>query len=81
MRLDKLKREANEDLEECMAKNVQYVTDADGHKTAVIVPIEEYEEIMEDLHLGRVARESAELPRRSFTDLVEEMRKAGEIDV
>ena len=64
-----------------MVKNVQYITDAEGHKTAVILPIEEYEEMMEDLHLGRVARESRDQPRRSFLEIVEEMRKAGEIDV
>lgn len=64
-----------------MSKNVQYVTDAEGHKTAVILPIEEYEEMMEDLHLGRVARESLDEPRRPFSEVVEELRADGEIDV
>jgi PHD/YefM family antitoxin component YafN of YafNO toxin-antitoxin module len=64
-----------------MSKNVQYVTDAEGHKTAVILPIEEYEEMMEDLHLGRVARESLDEPRRPFSEVVEELRANGEIDV
>ena len=64
-----------------MSKNMQYVTDAEGHKTAVILPIEEYEEMMEDLHLGRVARESKHELRRPFMEMVEEMRGAGEIDV
>jgi PHD/YefM family antitoxin component YafN of YafNO toxin-antitoxin module len=64
-----------------MSKNVQYVTDAEGHKTAVILPIEEYEEMMEDLHLGRVARESLDEPRRPFLEVVEELRTDGEIDV
>jgi PHD/YefM family antitoxin component YafN of YafNO toxin-antitoxin module len=64
-----------------MSKNVQYVTDAEGHKTAVILPIEEYEEMMEDLHLGSAARESLNEPRRPFTEAVEELRAAGEIDV
>lgn len=27
--------------------NVQYVTDANGHRTAVILPIEEYEDLVE----------------------------------
>ncbi len=31
------------------SKGLQFVTDADGHKTAVILPIEEYAEMMEDL--------------------------------
>ncbi len=63
------------------SKGLQFVTDADGHKTAVILPIEEYEEMMEDLHLGRVARESKGEPRRPFTDVLEELRSTGEIDV
>jgi PHD/YefM family antitoxin component YafN of YafNO toxin-antitoxin module len=64
-----------------MSKSVQFVTDADGNKTAVILPIEEYEELMEDLHLTRVARESKDEPRRPFSVVVEELRSAGEIDV
>jgi PHD/YefM family antitoxin component YafN of YafNO toxin-antitoxin module len=64
-----------------MSKNVQYITDADGHKTAVILPIEDYEEMMEDLHLGRVARESLDEPRRPFLEVVEELRADSEIDV
>ena len=64
-----------------MSKNVQYVTDAEGHKTAVILPIEEYEDMLEDLHMGRVARESRDEPRRPFAEVVEELRAGGEIDV
>ncbi|MGH9941345.1 MAG: hypothetical protein ACRD9R_03180 [Pyrinomonadaceae bacterium] len=64
-----------------MSKNVQYVTDAAGQKTAVILPLDEYEELIEDLHLGRVARESKDEERRPFAEVVEEMRQAGEIDV
>ncbi len=64
-----------------MSKNVQYVTDAAGQKTAVILPLDEYEELIEDLHLGRVARESRDEERRPFAEVVEEMRQAGEIDV
>ncbi|HEY9285511.1 MAG TPA: hypothetical protein VIP46_18815 [Pyrinomonadaceae bacterium] len=41
-----------------MSRNVQFVTDADGNRVAVILPLDEYEEMLEDLHLGRVARES-----------------------
>lgn len=64
-----------------MSRNVQYVTDAEGHKTAVILPIEEYEEMIEDLHLGRVARESRDEPRRPFAEVIAELRADGEIDV
>lgn len=28
----------------------KYITDEDGKKTAVVLPVEEYEELLEDLH-------------------------------
>ncbi|HEY6332338.1 MAG TPA: hypothetical protein VI756_23640, partial [Blastocatellia bacterium] len=68
-------------LEITMAKNLQYITDDQGHRTAVIVPIEEFEEILEDLHLGSVARESHSETKRPFMEMVAEMRTSGEIDV
>ncbi len=50
-------------------------------KTAVVLPIDEYEELIEDLHLGEVYRASKDEPKRDFLELVEEMRRDGEIDV
>ena len=64
-----------------MQKNVHFVTDADGRKTAVILPIEEYEDLMDDLAMGRAAHESNSQPRRAVDDVVKEMRAAGAIDV
>ena len=64
-----------------MQKNVQFVIDTEGRRKAVILPIEEYEEMMEDLNMGRTARESKSEPRRPFEDVVKELRAAGEIDV
>lgn len=64
-----------------MQKNVQFVTDAEGHKTAVILSIEDYEDLMEDLGIGRAARESKDGPRRPFEEVVKELHAAGEIDV
>jgi PHD/YefM family antitoxin component YafN of YafNO toxin-antitoxin module len=64
-----------------MSRRVQFVTDAEGNKTAVILPLEEYEEMLEDLHMGQAARASRDEPRRPFGELVEELRDAGEIDV
>jgi len=37
--------------------------------------------MMEDLAMGRAARESKGQPRRPFEDVVRELRAAGEIDV
>jgi len=61
--------------------NVQYVTDAQGHKTAVILPIDEFEELLEDLHFAEAAREQHGDQSRDFDDVLKEMREAREIDV
>jgi PHD/YefM family antitoxin component YafN of YafNO toxin-antitoxin module len=63
-----------------MTRNVQYVTDANGERTAVILPLEEYQELLEDLHVTRVAEETKDEPQRLFIEVVEELRKAGESD-
>ena len=64
-----------------MSRNLQFITNQSGEKTAVILPIDEYEELLEDLHLIRVFYERKDEPRRPFDEVVEEMRTAGEIDV
>jgi len=46
----------------------QYVTDSDGHRSAVILPVEEFEELLEDLNdLAVVAerRDSATIPHEA----------------
>ncbi len=62
-------------------QNVQYITDVEDHKTAVIVPIEDYEQMLEDLHFGKIVRESKDEPKRDFNEFLEEMRQDGEIIV
>lgn len=64
-----------------MASNIQYVTNANGEKTAVIIPIDEYQEWLEDQHLIKVAEERENEPTRSLTEFLDELRRAGEIDV
>ena len=64
-----------------MSRNVQYITDAQDERTAVILPLDEYEELLEDMHVIRVAEETKDEPSRPLNDVVEEMRRAGEIDV
>jgi PHD/YefM family antitoxin component YafN of YafNO toxin-antitoxin module len=63
-----------------MSRNVQYVTDANGERTAVILPLDEYEDLLEDLHIVRVADETKDEPHRLLTDVKQELREAGEID-
>jgi hypothetical protein len=41
----------------------QYIIDADGNKTAIVLPIEQYEQLLEDLHdLAIVAERRSEKP-------------------
>jgi hypothetical protein len=64
-----------------MSRNVQYVTDANGERTAVILPLEEYGELLKDLHIIRVAEETKDDTSRPLSEVVEELRTAKEIDV
>jgi hypothetical protein len=64
-----------------MSRNVQYVTDANGERTAVILPLEEYQELLEDMHVISAAEETKDDTSRPLSEVVEELRAANEIDV
>jgi len=64
-----------------MSSNVQYITDANGERTAVILPLDEYREWLEDMHVTRIAEKTKDEPVRPLTEVLDEMRLAGEIDV
>lgn len=59
-----------------MSRNVQYVTDVNGERTAVILPLDEYQELLEDMHVIRVAEETKDEPARPLSEVVEELRNA-----
>jgi hypothetical protein len=63
-----------------MSKNVQYVTDANGERTAVILPLDEYEELLEDLHVIRVAEETKDEPRIPWEQVKAELVSEGKLD-
>jgi len=64
-----------------MSRNVQYVTDANGERTAIILPLDEYGELLEDMHIIRIAEETKDDTSRPLSEVVEELRTAKEIDV
>ena len=64
-----------------MSRNVQYVTDANGERTAVILPLDEYGELLEDMHIIRIAEETKNDTSRPLSEVVEELRTAKEVDV
>jgi hypothetical protein len=55
----------------------EYVTDGDGNKKAVILPIAEYEELIEDLHDLAVVAERRDEPTVSHDQLTAELKSDG----
>jgi hypothetical protein len=54
--------------------NVQYVTDESGEKNAVILPIEQFRQLVEDLNDLAVIAERADEPTVSHQQLVDELK-------
>lgn len=63
-----------------MSRNVQYVTDANGERTAVILPLDEYEELLEDLHVTRIAEETKNEERIPWEKVKSELVSEGKLD-
>ena len=58
-------------------KEENYIIDKKGKKTAAILPIEKYEELIEDLYDLSVIAERREDPTIPFDKLKEKLRKKG----
>ncbi|MBV9656698.1 MAG: hypothetical protein JO295_01185 [Verrucomicrobia bacterium] len=55
----------------------QFVVDANGNKTAVLLSIEEYEELLEDLHdLAALAERKGE-PTVPLEEVIAELKRGG----
>ena len=54
-----------------------YLVNEKGQKTAVVIPIEKYEELLEDLHDLAVVAERRDEPTIPFEELKERLRKDG----
>jgi len=57
--------------------NTKFVVDESGKKTAVILPLEEYEELLEDIHDLAVIAERKDEPTISFEDLKKRLKADG----
>jgi PHD/YefM family antitoxin component YafN of YafNO toxin-antitoxin module len=55
----------------------QYVTDESGKKTAVILPIEEFEELLEDLQDLAVLAERRDEPNIPHEEVVAKLKRDG----
>ncbi|HEY5893626.1 MAG TPA: hypothetical protein VIT91_10385 [Chthoniobacterales bacterium] len=57
--------------------NAQYLTDEAGRKTAVLLPIDEYERLLEDLEDLAAIAERRNEPTVSHEDLLAELKRDG----
>ena len=55
----------------------QYITDQDGKKTAVILPREEFEELLEDLQDLAILAERRDEPTIPHEELVARLKRDG----
>lgn len=55
----------------------QYVVDREGQKTAVIISIDEYEELLEDLHDLSIIAERRDEPTITFEDIKKGLKEDG----
>jgi len=55
----------------------QYLINEEGEKTAVVIPLEEYEEMLEDLHDLAVIAERKDEPTISMKELKERLKADG----
>jgi len=60
-----------------LESEVQYVTNQSGEKTAVIVPIEEFEELLEDVEDLAAVAERRDEPTVSHDELLTELKQDG----
>jgi len=57
----------------------QYLTDANGAKIAAVIPIDEYEELMEDLSDLAVVAERRDEPQISFEEVKRRLKENGHL--
>ena len=55
----------------------QYIVDQKGKKTAVVIPLQEYEELLEDLHDLAIIAERRDEPTIPFEKLKKRLKKDG----
>ena len=60
-----------------MSNAVQYLTDESGKKTAVVLPMEDYEELLEDLDDLAVIAERREEPGVPHEEFLNKLRADG----
>jgi len=55
----------------------RYIVDEKGEKKEVVIPIEEYEDLLEDLHDLAVIAERSDEPAVPLEEIIEKLKKNG----
>ncbi len=56
---------------------INYITNESGEKTAVILPIDQFEELLEDIEDLAIIAERRDEPTTSHIDLIAELKQDG----
>ena len=60
-----------------MAETAQFLTDSEGRRIAVVLPVAEYEELLEDIHDLAIIAERREESTISFDEVKRRLRTDG----
>ncbi len=60
-----------------MESGMKYIVDKKGNKSAVVIPVKEYEELMEDLHDLAIIAERRDEENISFDEIKKKLKKDG----
>jgi hypothetical protein len=63
-----------------MVEGIQFVTDAAGEKTAVLIDLKRYSEIWEDFYDVLLARQRAKEPRECLESVRERLERRGTLN-
>ncbi|MEM3465996.1 MAG: hypothetical protein QXU11_06530 [Thermoproteota archaeon] len=56
---------------------LRYIVDEKGERKEVVIPVEEYEELLEDLHDLAVIAERRDEPTAPLEEIIEKLKKNG----
>jgi len=62
-----------------MMKGIQFLTDEEGKKTAVLIDLKKHGDLWEDFYDSLVARARAEEPRESLEEVKKQLEKQGRL--
>lgn len=63
-----------------MLEGIQFVTNAAGEKTAVLIDLKQYGELWEDFYDALIAHQRADEPRESLESVRKTLKQQGKLD-